>query len=179
MSMTQRLMMWLLLMFLGMSAICFWSWQQMLEQRRIAQLTANDQLECQALCDQITRLRTATQNRRPDEEMNTLVEQIQQAAGQAAMPMSHVQRIRPSTERRIGQSPYVEKPTQLSLSNIKLPLAVAFLHHLATRQPDLQIQSLRITEDRRNASSDQWQIEVGLASVIYSPPANPSTRKNN
>jgi Tfp pilus assembly protein PilO len=179
MSMTQRLTMWLLIMLLGMSVICFWSWQQMQEQHRIAQLTANDELQCKAIGDQISQLRDAAQSRRPDEDMNTLVQQMQQAASQSSMPMSHVQRIRPSAERRIGQSPYVEKPTQLSLSNITLPQAVAFLHHLATLQPDLQIQSLRITEDRRNQTSDQWQIEVGLANVIYSPPVKAPTRKSN
>jgi len=172
MSPIQRLTIWLSVMLLCMSILCFWSWGQMQEQQRIAQITVTDQLNCQILKSEIQAIQESAQTRKPSDDMNTLVQQIQQAASNAQMPMSHVHRIRPATQRRIGQSPYLEKPTQLSLSNITLKSTVTFLHHLASLQPDLQIQSMRITEDRRNPTSDLWQVEVGLANVIYAPQAS-------
>lgn len=176
MNMTQRLTVWLFVMLLGMSGICLWSWQQMQTQHRIAQMSANDDLQSQAFADEITHLQNIAHSRRPDEEMNTLVQMIQQAAKQAAIPMSHVQRIRPSAERRMAQSPYVQKPTQLSLNSLTLPKAVAFLHHLATLQQNLHIQSIRITAPRNDLknNTDTWQFEVGLANIIYSPQTDKS-----
>ena len=169
MSQAQRLTVWLVVMLLCMTALCFWSWQQLQTQQHLAKATVNDQLKCQRLASEIQAIRDTAQTQKPEDQINTLVQQIQQAADQASMPMSHVQRIRPATQRRMGQSAYLEKPTQLSLSNITLQKTIAFLHHLVSLQPDLQIQSMRLTEARKNPTSNLWQVEVGLATVVYAP----------
>ena len=179
MSFTQRLTLWLLLITMLLSGVCLWSYQQLILQKRLAQITANDQNKCEKIAQTIQSIQQQAQSLQPADDMNSLVQQIQQAASQAAMPMNHVQRIRPSSPRRLGQSPYVEMPTQLSLQDVTMKNAITFLHHLADAQPDMQIQSLRITSPRSQRSPntpanmpETWQFQVGLASLAYLPQTN-------
>lgn len=172
---SQRLMIWIAIMIPLMGLACFWSWQQMQKQQHIANLSANDQLQCQVIAQKIQALLDTAQTKHPDDDMSTLVQQIQTAAKLTPMPMNHLQRIRPSSPQRIGQSPYVETATQLSLNHITLKNAVTFLHHLANLPASPYIQSLRMTENRKNPAANTWQIEVGLATKVYAP----QVRKKN
>lgn len=171
MNQSQRLTIWIVMLTAVFALAGFWTYQYMLEQKRFAQVTANNVLECQTIAKQIEKLRTKTHDDQPVGDMNTLVQLIQQSASLAGMPMNHVQRIRPSSARRIGQTPYIENPTQLSLNQVTMKDTVSFLHHLASNQPSLQIQSLRLTDNsgRQPTPEEAWQVEVGLASITYEP----------
>lgn len=167
----QRLTFWLVMMLFLLGIAGIWSFEFMQTQRRFAQLQANDTLKCQAIADKISMIRSKAEDQLPVDDMNTLVQLIQQAASEASMSMNHVQRIRPSSSRRIGQTPYIQTPTQLSLNQVSMQDTVTFLHHLATNQSNLQIQSLRFTypSNRQPTPKETWQVEVGLASITYDP----------
>ncbi|MFG0250497.1 MAG: hypothetical protein ACF8OB_16550 [Phycisphaeraceae bacterium JB051] len=176
MNLNQRLTLWLMLITMMLGGACFWAYQKLETQKRLATVEAKNQDKCQQIAQAIDEIRQKAQTMEPADEMSSLVQHIQSAASQAGMPMQHVQRIRPSSARRIGQSPYVQKPTQLSLQDVTLKNAVSFLHQLSSTQADMQIKSLRMTAPRlqqgviANATtSETWNMEVGLASIAYVP----------
>ncbi len=176
MNLNQRLIIWLLLMTAMFTGSSMWSYGHLQSQKRLAEISARNQSKCQQIAQAIDDIRQHAQDIEPADDMNSLVQQIQKAASSANMPMQHVQRIRPSSPRRLGQSPYVQKATQLSLQDVTMQNAITFLHHLAMSQPNLNIQSMRITSPRSyqqetsaTNTGETWKMEVGIASIAYVP----------
>ena len=170
---SRRQMMLAGLVVVGLSIAAIWHVAWMLEHRGTAQRAANNLADCKLLAEQIVELRT-----RPavaaDEEMGIqeLDDRIEYAKGQARLTNQTrdvIDIVDPQPARRIGNSPYLQKPTMFALRDVSLPQLTAFLYHL-TDGSGLTVRSLRLRVPTGEATADRWDVETTLTYLIYAPP---------
>jgi hypothetical protein len=147
-----------------------WSYSHLTDQQDATQRAVADTALCNDLAERIRLLQTkpavAASQDVQDAEM---ARHIEAAVHAAQMSTDSVQRISSQSPRRLGESPYVEAPTQLLLRHATLEQLAGFLHHLITQCPGLEVRALRLAEPRETDSSNQWSIEITLTYLIYSP----------
>jgi hypothetical protein len=77
--------------------------------------------------------------------------------------------IAPAAPRRIGESPYLEHPTQLLLRQVTLAQVFSFLHALSDGGSPLEARSIRLSAAREDPTGTQWTVELTLSYKLYSP----------
>lgn len=151
-------------------ATALWSYGQLARSRKAAVAAVQDLRMCQALVPRLEALK-----RRPTlvglQELpaTDLTQHVEQAAQRAAMPISCVIRISPEAARRLGDTVYKEKPTQILLRQVTLRQLAAFFLELTKRGSGLQVKSLRLSAPREQESGEGWTAEATVSHVIYSP----------
>ncbi len=95
---------------------------------------------------------------------------IEQAARSAAIKPNKLVRITPEPPRRIADSVYKEKPTQVRLKGVTLTQSVEMLHRLTSAKDVLHPQSIRLGAPRIDDTGDIWTAELVLTYLIYDPP---------
>ena len=103
-----------------------------------------------------------------------LAQRIEAACRSATVLPASVERISPESPRRLGDGPYKEVPTQVSLGKVTLRQVLFFLHALSNSAadgsgPGLRVESLRLSAPRGVESSDQWKAEMVLTYLVYAP----------
>ena len=76
--------------------------------------------------------------------------------------------VTPRSPRRVGESPYIHKPTELRLNGLSLNQLVTFLHHL-TSDSSLTVSDLRLVQPTQPAPRFVWNAEATVSYLIYSP----------
>ncbi len=154
--------------FLCLAAL--WGYGYLARQRNAARTQIADLSECRDMMWRIEDL-----NRRPvlaadreklASEITGLIEQASRRAGIA--PQALV-RIEPAAPRRVGDTPYREKPTQVFLRNVTLKQLTTLTYNLTHQEAGLYTSSIRLAAPRREESSDQWTVELVLTYLIYEP----------
>lgn len=108
----------------------------------------------------------AASQERLQSEITRLIESAASSAGIASVSrMSH------SPGGRIGNTPYMEKPTQVTLKKVTLKQVVAMTHKLVGGEGGLHARSLTLTAPRGSASGDEWDVELVVTYLIYEPQA--------
>ena len=148
-----------------------WSVDWMLGRRQAALRASGDLAACQELARAIESLRqkprvAATEAMGAGE----LGQRIQAASRQANMGEAAIEGIYPQPPHRLGESPYVQKPTALALRGVSLPQLAAFLYHLSA-DGGLSVRDLRLRSPRSDAAQDTWDAEVTVTVLVYAPPA--------
>ncbi len=167
----RRLAVLLGLMVTTLAVVALWNVRWMAEQRRAARFAMADLRACEQLADRIASLRlepivAASQ----DMGIQELGERIEQAQQRARMTGPALEGVFPQAARRVGDTPYMVKPTALSLRGVTLTQLCTFLYHL-THESGLNVRDLRLRSPRGDVSADQWDAEATLTYLIYSPPA--------
>lgn len=147
-----------------------WSWEYMSSARRDAELARGDLDDGLRMLGQIERLSDRSgqfaQREKLITETTTVIEDAAQSAGIAA---GSRRRISSETLRRVGDTAYKEKPTQVLLAPVTMKQLVDFALALPGGSDGLSIQSIRLSVPRE-ADSGQWTAELGLTCLIYDPP---------
>ncbi|MCC7409225.1 MAG: hypothetical protein IT442_14260 [Phycisphaeraceae bacterium] len=106
-----------------------------------------------------------------------LAKKIESAATAANLPTSAFDRIEPQSPQRVGNTPYLELTTRLSLRQVALPSLLGFLYNVSTDEVNLSVKEIRLSAPRGAAESagEAWNAEVALAYWIYAP-ANTNNR---
>ena len=152
-----------------------WSVDWMLGRRQAARYASEDLAACRALTCEIASLRqkpkVATTEAMGAGELG---QRIQAASRQAGMGEASIEGIYPQPARRMGDSPYVQKPTVLALRGVSLPQVAAFLYHLSA-DGGLSVRDLRLRSPHSEAPQDTWDAEVTVTVLVYSPAAKART----
>lgn len=150
-----------------------WSVQVMLADRAAANGAAADLAECRQLATSIEALRHKPRIAAAEDIGAVMLGQrITTASQQAQLPQQALDGIFPQSARRMGNSPYAQKPTTLVLRDVTLAQLVKFLYHLTEGESGLTVRDLRLRAPRgETAGAEQWDAEATITCLIYQPPA--------
>jgi hypothetical protein len=97
---------------------------------------------------------------------------IEEAAREAGVEETSLERIEPEPARRLGDTPYREKPTRLRLRHVTLQQLFQMLHALASEAPGssvLRLSSFRLSAPHGEEAGDEWMVESTLSCLVYDP----------
>lgn len=183
MTASRRLQLQLLVLLVLLSVLSVAAYLHMARQQAAARDAVTQLAEARQLVQQIESLRDrpvlAGVQEMPPTDLAQLVEE---SAQKANLDVAQIVRIWPEPARRIGQSPYLEKPTQILLRNATLEQFTRFLAHVIQSPYRLRVSALRLSAPRdRDAAAtgpDRWTAEVTLTYLLYAPVTEPAfTRK--
>jgi len=159
----------LLAMLAGTTA---WARGRLTEARTAAEGAAAGLAACEDLSDQIRRLQ-----HRPDIagagelQIDVLAGKIERAGRSAGMSPAAVVRIWPEQARRVGDSVYKSKSTEIVLERLTLRQLTTFLHTLTVQTPRLWVKSIRLTAPRGQETGRTWGVRVVVSYLIFDPPS--------
>jgi hypothetical protein len=157
------------LMLAMLAGLAAWNVEWMLGQRSSAQQAANDLAECEHLAAGIKLLRDKPAVASTEAMgVQELGKRLEAASGKAAIAQSSVRGVSPQNAHRVGDSPYLVKPTALALKGVSLSQVATFLYHL-TSDAGLSVRDLRLRAGRADDAGGVWDAEVTLTYLIYSP----------
>lgn len=130
----------------------------------------NDLAQCQSLATYIEGLKQlpAKVGLR-DMVRSELDHQLEAAAKEAGFTTTNIVSITPSSPRRVGNSVYQEKPTDVVLRELTLQQLLAFLYNVNSKNVGLCVQNIRLTAPRNQNATGHWTAQVTLSYLIYSP----------
>lgn len=149
-----------------------------------AKSTAATAAEDLAQCDQLG-LRITALRRRPslagsrELQITELAQRLEEAAKSCSIPADGISRISPDAPHRVGDSPYREVATEISLRQVTLRQAISFLHALCSAESGLRARDLRLEvppdaqalggPERGTVLQNTWTLEATLSYLIYAP----------
>lgn len=156
-----------------MLALLFaFAWQSttwMLNQQSSARYAREDLLECERLASTIESLRTQPAVAAvEDMGAQELGQRIEAASRLAQVGPGAIERVSPQAGRRVGDSPYLAKPTQIVLRGVTLSQATTLLFHL-TDNTGLTVKDIRLRTPHGEAANQFWMAEATLTYLIYAP----------
>ncbi len=150
-----------------------YAYGMMSQMQARAMHAAQDLDACQRLADRIHELRRLPHLATAESATQSdITAQIESAARQYKIGPDRLVRISPESPRRLGDSPYREKPTQILMRGVTLQQAIGLLHHLCESNETLQVRSLRISAPRDDRQGDLWAVEASVTYLIFSPASN-------
>jgi HPt (histidine-containing phosphotransfer) domain-containing protein len=156
---------------MGFLAVVLWCLWQFQKNQSAAMNAARDLEACVNAASRIHTLRQRPSLAGLEQLQSTeLSRRIEQATRSANIdPARSLLRIVPESPRRLGDSPYKEAPTQVSLRQVTMQQLIGFLYTLTPSDSGLQARSLRLSVPRQTDSSDDWEVEATITYLIYSP----------
>jgi len=146
-----------------------WNVNWMMTQRRNAVYAARDLATCKELQEHIELLRdkpaVASTKALASQELGQL---IAAAAKQAALPNGPPRDVFPQAARAANDSPYMIKPTSLTLRGVSLMQLADFLYHL-TGDSGLNVRDIRLRSPRGRKAGGVWNAETTITYLIYKP----------
>jgi type II secretory pathway component PulM len=155
-----------------------WSYGRYAEARDRAAAAEENTAAVEALAESIESLR-----RRPtmgvqalaDTQLTAMIETSARAAG--FDPETVVLSIRPQPDRRVENTPYRQKTTELRLQHLTLRQLVQFLHDLSSRNPGLRIDGLQLSSPTGEGSTATWTVDPLTLSYLIYAPQGPADRR--
>ncbi len=165
----RQLVLWGILMTLLVCAD-LWAWGMLASSRSSAQRAQSDSLRCRQLAGQIMQRRSRPNVAAMEELASSeLASRVERAAATAQVPAAGIVRISPEPTRRLGDSPYLESPTQLQLRQVTLKQLTVLLQELLKDSSALELRSLRLSAPREQETGPQWNVEAMICHLVYSP----------
>jgi Tfp pilus assembly protein PilF len=98
--------------------------------------------------------------------IGTQIARAAEAAGIDGEPGIHTQ-----PPRKVGNSPYEERPTQVVFQRLTMRQVVTFLSTITTDVPGLRVTELRLSGGRESDPADRWEVDATLSSFTLAAPA--------
>jgi hypothetical protein len=153
-----------------LAAAALWSHGQIASARAAAAGARADLEACYQSAAQIAAYRQRPALAAEREQLfSETTGQIERAARAASIPAERLVRIAPGSPERIGNSPYREKPTHVTLKRISLQQVVAMLHHLGSGERGLRAKSIRVAAADRRDAEWLWDADLVASYLIYEP----------
>jgi len=147
-----------------------WAYGYMASQRDDAAGARANLAACLDLARQIEQFgRRSTIAVNQERVVSDVNAQIEKSARAAGISPESLDRIFPEPSRRIGDTTYKEKPTQVLLRRVTLKQLVTFAYAMASGDPPLHVKSIRVSAPRQEDSDDLWTGELALTYLIYEP----------
>lgn len=168
--MNARMRIYLVVFTVLLAVVAVWCVRWMLEERDAARAAAADLVTCHGFQAKITRLRNRPALAEDRERRSAEISgPIERAAREAHIPAEQLVRISPEPARRIGETPYKEKPTRVFLKDVSLTNVVTMVHGLTCGETGLDLKSIRLTAPSRDATAGTWSAELAFTYLIYEP----------
>lgn len=152
-------------------AAALWAHGRCRAARSDAARASGDLARCRSRAARIEHLRHRPNLAGAEElQLEVLARQVERAARSAYVPPHAVTRIWPEPVRRVLDTVYQEKPTQIVIKKVSMKQLVGFLCRLTASTPGLCVKSLRLTAPRGGGAADVWIAEAVVSYLIYSPP---------
>jgi hypothetical protein len=160
-----------LLLLAGLAAADLWIWFELTSARSSAVAATSNRAYCQQLATRIRGLREAPAVAQSQAiAASELVRRIERAMASAELAPDRLGSVLPEAPKRVEDSPYVERPTNLQIRSVSLRQLVSFLHAV-TSDSGLRITSIRLAEPREETAVDAWNADVTVSYWVYSPKA--------
>lgn len=156
---------------IGLAAVLAtaWSVHWMLKQRESARAASEELAACRQLALSIESLRSAPKVATTEDlGSRELGAKIEAASRQAHFSGSPIEGVFPQSARRVGESPYVQKPVAMTLRGATLEQLATFLYYL-TEGSALTVRDLRLRTPHGDVARNVWDAEATLACLIYEP----------
>ncbi len=148
-----------------------WAWQFMLASQEAARSAAGDLAEGVALLAQIEQFSRQPMLAADREKMETETHGLIEAAARSAgIPQDCLLRISGMPLRRLGDTAYKERPTQVLLKSVTLGQLVEMASSPTLQQAALNVEAIRLTAGQDANTSDRWSAELDLTYLVYDPP---------
>ncbi|MCC6680511.1 MAG: hypothetical protein IT445_06370 [Phycisphaeraceae bacterium] len=158
------------LLLLAAACAAGWALHKLWGQQAAAEDIARELAECQQLVRQISWLRDQPNLAGASEvQINELAALIEKAAGEAQVDRANLVRIWPNQARRVGDSPYLENPTQVLIRNASLEQVCRFLTLVEDSSFNLRATAIRLTVPHESDDEKLWTLETTVSYLVYSP----------
>lgn len=94
---------------------------------------------------------------------------IESAASQAGVPLDQLARINPEPPQPSDEPSVSEIRTGFQVNGITMPQLAVLMAEVHRQDTSLVPDHIRLIEPRREAPSNAWDVEVGLAYLLYDP----------
>lgn len=101
--------------------------------------------------------------------MTELSSRLEAALAKADLAAEDLVRVSAETARRLGDTAYLERETQLTLRDVSLRQVIVFLTTLAAEGSGLSVSSIRLTASRGVGTEGDWAAELAVSYLVYSP----------
>ena len=145
-----------------------WAYTFLVDSRAAAATAAADLAECRRLAAAIEALRCrGPQEGSHEPRLDQLVGRIEQSAESAHIPPDSLVRVSPEPARRVADTPYKQKHTQVHLQRVTLQQLITFLHSLTATDLGLRVSTLRLTASPHPDTGRVWTVQTTLTDTIY------------
>lgn len=160
----------LALVVMGVMLSSVWCYGQLSEARSRASVEGAALSHCEALAGQIQALRDEP-TLADDHAMlkSDMTRHIADAAAKASLGEKKLVTIDHQNARRIGRTPYLEKPTRVTLRDVHLPEVLTMLYTLTQDNVRLNVSRLRLTAPRDVEDTNTWSVDATVTYRIYDP----------
>ena len=153
---------------LGLTTV--WSYGHMASQKAAARRIQADLAQLRRKADRIKQLReTPIQATEYEQRTSETTGLIEKAARVAKIHPEGLSRITPEPLRRIGDTVYKEKPTEIQLRKVTLKQFTTLTHALLGVDAGLRAKSIRLSAPRLEKSDNLWTAELVVTYLIYAP----------
>lgn len=160
-----------MLLLLAITAAWAGRWQA--DQKRQAERAASDLAEATRIAAQLEQLRAEpTVVASKDLEIKELGQIIESAAKKVLLADGAISNVYPRGPRPVGDTPYIERATDIKVQQVTLAQLSGFLYYLS-HDAGLNVRDLRLNVPRRQARPDQWDADVTLTYMLYAPQEQP------
>lgn len=158
------------LVVLALTAASLWSYGQLSSARSRADLEGDARSRCEALAAQVQALRDEP-TMADDHAMlkSDMTRHIAAAAASASLGEKKLVAIDHQNARRIGRTPYLEKPTRVTLRDVHLPGVLHMLYTLTQDNARMNVSRLRLIAPRDEADTKTWSVDTTVTYLIYDP----------
>ncbi len=150
--------------------VTLWFNGHLADSRAAARAAVDDAQQCARFVADIRSLRHQPSLAESQElQLQELTQRIETAAKRSRISLDSLVRIWPEPAKRVGDTSYKRKPTQVLFHRVTLPDLVGFLQQLSAQDAGPQVTRIRLTAPRGQEAGDQWSVEVTLTYLIYAP----------
>lgn len=172
----QAILVGVMLVLLAITAL--WSWGRYAAARDRAAAARESTAAVEALAESIEGLRrqpTMGVQALADTQLTAMLEASARAAG--FDPESVILSIRPQPDRRVENTPYRQKTTELRLQRLTLRQLVRFLYDLSSRNPGLRVDGLQLSSPAGEGPAATWTVDPLTLSYLIYAPQGPADRR--
>lgn len=147
-----------------------WSYFFWVDGCNAARSAASDFAACRRLAEQIEALKKKPSLAVSRElRVTELSSRLEAALAKADLAAEDLVRVSAETARRLGDTAYLERETQLTLRDVSLRQVIVFLTTLAAEGSGLSVSSIRLTASRGVGTEGDWAAELAVSYLVYSP----------
>lgn len=163
-------------MLVMMAGGVWWAWGWMDQQKASARTAATDLVTCRQYAEAIKALQAEptvqAADAMGDQELGN---RIAAAAAKVGFGPQTVGSVNHLADRRIPNSPFIQKPSFLRIYSVSLGQLASFLYYL-TEDSTLNVRDLRIQTPSGNAEQTTWDAEVTVTYLAYEPQEAPRSK---
>lgn len=149
-------------------AVSYYSYDNMISCKEATLASASDLSLCREMIQSIDQYRQrpalASEHELLATQTNSLIEKTAIGAGISKRSLI---RITPEPARRLEDSSYKDKPSQILLRDVNLKQMVPFIHKLLSA--GLNAKSIRLVSPKPDDTGQLWTMEITMSYLVYDP----------